>query len=109
MNDSKLSNKRCLPCEGRVEKLRSEQIKDLLSKISGWDCVDEHHLSKSLFFDDFAQALEFTNELGAIAETEGHHPEIILNWGRVEIRIWTHAIGGLSENDFILAAKFDEL
>jgi 4a-hydroxytetrahydrobiopterin dehydratase len=71
--------------------------------------VDEHHLSKSHTFPDFVSALDFVNRVGAIAEQEGHHPDLYLSWGKVEVRIWTHKINGLTESDFILAAKIDRL
>ncbi|HEX5133458.1 MAG TPA: 4a-hydroxytetrahydrobiopterin dehydratase [Candidatus Krumholzibacteria bacterium] len=74
----------------------------------GWKVVDEHHLEKSYEFADFATALAFTNRVGAIAEAEGHHPDIHLAWGRVGLTIWTHKIDGLTESDFILAAKADD-
>ena len=102
-----LIEKRCVPCEGGVDKLNPEAMAQLHKQTPSWAIVDGHHLRKEFTFDDFAQALAFTNEVGQIAEQEFHHPEITLTWGRVELRIWTHAIDGLSENDFILAAKCD--
>ena len=74
----------------------------------GWRVVDEHHLEKAYAFDDFRQALDFTNRVGEIAEAEGHHPDVHLGWGRVKLTIWTHKIDGLTESDFILAAHADE-
>lgn len=74
----------------------------------GWRVVDEHHLEKAYAFDDFRQALDFTNRVGEIAEAEGHHPDVHLGWGRVTLTIWTHKIDGLTESDFILAARADE-
>jgi len=74
----------------------------------GWRVVDEHHLEKAYAFDDFRQALDFTNRVGDIAEAEGHHPDVHLGWGRVTLTIWTHKIDGLTESDFILAARADE-
>lgn len=109
MNESQLSKKHCVPCEGRIEKLRPQQATELHVQIPQWALVDHHHLHRQFVFDDFAAALAFTNQVGALAEEEFHHPEITLTWGRVDLRIWTHAIGGLSENDFILAAKCDGL
>ena len=109
MNEPSLSEKQCVPCEGRIEKLRPEQASELHVEIPEWALVDHHHLHRQFVFDDFAAALAFTNQVGALAEEEFHHPEITLTWGRVDLRIWTHAIGGLSENDFILAAKCDRL
>jgi 4a-hydroxytetrahydrobiopterin dehydratase len=75
----------------------------------GWSVVDEHHLHKVFSFPDFATALAFTNKVGELAESEGHHPDILLSWGRVEIEIFTHKIDGLTESDFILAARIDRL
>ena len=109
MNEPTLSEKHCVPCEGRIEKLRPEQAAELHAQTPQWALIDHHHLHRQFVFDDFAQALAFTNQVGALAEEEFHHPEITLTWGRVDLRIWPHAIGGLSENDFILAAKCDRL
>ncbi len=74
-----------------------------------WTVADDHHLEATFTFEDFAGALAFTNEVGALAEAEDHHPEITLTWGKVEIRVWTHTVGGVSPNDFILAARIDHL
>lgn len=74
-----------------------------------WKVVNEHHLEKEYQFKDFKEALDFTNQIGALAEEEGHHPDIHLGWGKVRIALWTHKINGLSENDFILAAKISRL
>lgn len=105
---SELAQKHCVPCRGGVPPLRSDQIAALLAILgSGWRVVDEHHLEKEYDFEDFAQALAFTNRVGAVAEEEGHHPDIYLSWGTVGLKIWTHKIDGLTESDFILAAKAD--
>jgi 4a-hydroxytetrahydrobiopterin dehydratase len=107
---SELSRKRCVPCEGGVAPVKGAELGDLAKQIGIWWTIkNEHHLEGEFTFDDFAQALEFTNQVGGLAEEEGHHPDILLSYGRVEIKLWTHAINGLSENDFILAAKIDEL
>ena len=105
----KLADKQCVPCTGKVEKLSSEEITRLSEEVPGWTVAGGHHLTKSWSFDDFAQALAFTNRIGALAEEEGHHPDIFLTWGKVRLEIWTHAVGGLTESDFILAAKCDAL
>lgn len=105
----KLAEKQCVPCTGSVAKLTPGEIAQLLGEISGWTVEDGHHLSKTWHFEDFAEALAFTNRVGALAEEEGHHPDIFLSWGKVRLEIWTHAAGGLTESDFILAAKCDEL
>jgi 4a-hydroxytetrahydrobiopterin dehydratase len=90
--------------------LKGAEISDLLEKLGGgWEAVAGHHLQKEYSFDNFKQALDFTNEVGEIAEREGHHPDIYLAWGLVRLTIWTHKIEGLTESDFILAAKADEV
>jgi 4a-hydroxytetrahydrobiopterin dehydratase len=105
-----LAQMKCVPCEGGVPPLKGEQIQEYLDRVDdGWEVVDEHHLTRRFTFDDFQGALDFTNRVGAIAEEEGHHPNICLTWGEAEISVHTHAIDGLSENDFILAAKIDRL
>ena len=102
-----LAEKHCVPCRGGVPPLKGAEIEKFRSQISGWQVVDEHHLLKSYSFPDFQTALDFVNRVGAIAEAEGHHPDIYLTWGKAEIKIWTHKIDGLTESDFILAAKID--
>jgi len=77
--------------------------------LDGWEVIDQHHLRKTLKFTDFREALEFVNRVGKLAEEQGHHPDICFGWGRAEITIWTHKIDGLTESDFILAAKIDQL
>jgi len=107
---ARLRGKRCVPCEGGVPKLTHDEIVALKPQVSdAWRVVDDHHLTCSLRFDDFKSALAFTNEVGAVAEEEFHHPDITVAWGRVDIVLFTHAIDGLAENDFILAAKIDAL
>ena len=104
-----LSQKHCVPCRGGVPPLKGDLLKVLAQKLGGgWKVIDEHHLEKDYTFDDFKQALDFTNRVGEIAEREGHHPDIHLAWGRVTLTIWTHKIDGLTESDFILAAKADD-
>ena len=104
-----LSDKTCVPCRGGVPPLPGPQIADLHRQLaSGWEVVQEHHLRREFTFDDFANALAFVNRIGAIAEDQGHHPDIYLAWGMVRTDIWTHKINGLTESDFILAAKFDD-
>lgn len=106
---SQLAHKQCVPCRGDVPPLSPEQTQELLSQLEGgWTVERQHHLHKRYAFDNFVQALEFTNKVGAVAEEQGHHPNICLTWGQVELEIWTHAIDGLTESDFILAAKCDE-
>lgn len=111
MNSScKLSDKHCVPCRGGVPPLKEEQLQRLAIELNnGWQVIEEHHLEKEYKFSDFKTALDFTNHVGVIAEDEGHHPDIYLTWGKVKVTIWTHKINGLSESDFILAAKIDRI
>jgi 4a-hydroxytetrahydrobiopterin dehydratase len=105
---SDLARKDCVPCRGGVPPLTAEETAALLARLeTGWQVVD-NHLEKSYAFDDFKQALDFTNRVGELAEEQGHHPDIYLAWGNVTLAIWTHKIDGLTESDFILAAKADE-
>ncbi len=106
---SDLAAKSCIPCRGGVPPLEGEEIQALLALLGNdWTVVDDHHIQKNYEFKDFADALGFTNRIGAIAEEQGHHPDIYLAWGKVGITIWTHRINGLTESDFVLAAKCDE-
>src|SRR5215813_9112225 len=104
-----LASRECVPCKGGVPPLQGEQIKTLQSELQEWEVNDEHHLSKKYSLPNFAAALEFVNRVGALAEEQGHHPDICFGWGYCEIKIWTHKINGLTESDFILAAKIDQL
>ena len=105
-----LANKDCIPCKGGVPPLQQPVLNQLLSELErGWKIVDDHHLEKTYLFDDFRGALDFTNAVGELAESQGHHPEIHLFWGKVTLFIWTHKIDGLVESDFILAAKADRV
>ena len=105
---SDLASKHCVPCRGGVPPLERIAIDDLLTQLGGgWKVVEGHHLDKEFSFRDFRTALEFTNSVGEIAEAEGHHPDIYLAWGKVRLTIWTHKIDGLTESDFVLAAKVE--
>jgi 4a-hydroxytetrahydrobiopterin dehydratase len=105
---TELAEKRCIPCRGGVPPLKGADLEKLRGQLdSAWRVIDEHHLEREFAFDDFAQALAFTNGVGAIAEEQDHHPDVYLAWGKVRITIWTHKINGLTESDFILAAKID--
>lgn len=107
---SELADKSCVPCRGGVPPLRGEEIAPYLELLrNGWTVVAEHHLANEFKFPDFAGALALVNQIGAVAEAEGHHPDIELGWGRVGVTIWTHKIDGLTESDFVLAAKIDRL
>ncbi|MEZ4319143.1 MAG: 4a-hydroxytetrahydrobiopterin dehydratase [Myxococcota bacterium] len=104
-----LSSKHCVPCRGGVPPMTSEEIAGLLPQLDGWEVVDDHHLTKTYGFPDFASALAYVNRVGAVAEDEGHHPDLVLRWGSVRIDIWTHKIDGLTYSDFVLAAKCDDV
>ena len=106
---SSLAAKTCVPCRGGIPPLKGKELTDLQKQVPDWKVVDEHHLLRSFKFPDFKRALEFVNGVGALAEEQGHHPDILLAWGKAEITIWTHKIDGLTESDFILAAKIDRL
>jgi 4a-hydroxytetrahydrobiopterin dehydratase len=106
---SNLASMTCIPCRGGVPPLQGAEITRLLAQLEdGWAAVDEHHLTKTFAFSDFISALSFVNQLGEIAEEQGHHPDLLLRWGSVRMDIWTHKIDGLTESDFILAAKADQ-
>lgn len=113
-----LAQKKCVACEGGVASLQGEELLGFAKELgSEWKIINDHHLEREFIFKlerefifkDFKQALAFTNQVGAIAEEEGHHPDLSLGWGKVKITLWTHAVDGLSENDFILAAKINQL
>jgi 4a-hydroxytetrahydrobiopterin dehydratase len=105
-----LKDQQCKPCSGDAEPLKGDAIKKLQGQIQDeWNVEDEHHLSRTFKFDNFKQALDFTQAIGNLAEEQDHHPELQLGWGHVDVELWSHKIGGLSESDFILAAKIDEL
>jgi len=104
-----LSTRRCVPCEGGVPPLTPDQARRYRQATPEWHIVGERLLERTLRFQTFAQALEFVNRIGRLAEDEGHHPDIHVHYTRVRLELCTHAIGGLSENDFIVAAKIDAL
>ena len=106
---SELAKKQCVPCRGGVPPLSKEQSGRLLEQFDGWTIARNHHLAREFTFPDFAEALAFVNRVGEIAEQQAHHPDIYLAWGKVRVEIWTHKIDGLTESDFILAAKIDEV
>jgi 4a-hydroxytetrahydrobiopterin dehydratase len=107
---SDLTAKQCLPCRGGVPPLAGAELAALARQLGGaWQIVDGHHLERTFPFPDFKSALAFTNRVGELAEAEGHHPDIHLAWGKVRLAIWTHKIDGLTESDFILAAKAQRL
>ncbi len=104
-----LAAKQCVPCRGGVLPLKGQELLSLQNQVQGWTVVEEHHIAKAYKFPDFRKALDFVNRVGELAEEQGHHPDIYLAWGKVEIKIWTHKIDGLTESDFILAAKVDRI
>jgi 4a-hydroxytetrahydrobiopterin dehydratase len=104
-----LASKNCVPCRGGIPPLKGQQIAELQRQLPGWEVVDEHHLTRTYKFPDFRQALAFVNKVGAVAEDQGHHPNICFTWGKVEVSTYTHVINGLTESDFILAAKIDRV
>jgi 4a-hydroxytetrahydrobiopterin dehydratase len=106
---NELAQKTCVPCRGGVPALRGPALAELLALLGqGWQVIAEHHLEKEYRFDAYRQALNFTMAVGELAEAQGHHPDIDLTWGRVKVTIWTHKIDGLTESDFIFAAKAEE-
>ena len=110
---SELFEKKCVPCEGGVPALDISEIHKYQKKIDGWDVIKNekniYFLEKKFKFKNFVESQKFVNEVGRISEEEGHHPEILFGWGYAKINISTHAIEGLSENDFILASKIDKI
>jgi 4a-hydroxytetrahydrobiopterin dehydratase len=106
---SNLSNRKCVACDSGTAPLSRIETKPLFEQLRGWEVIDNHHLRKSLSFKDFRSALEFVNRVGELAEREGHHPDLYLSWGKARIELWTHKVNGLTESDFVMAAKIDAL
>ena len=106
---TELAEKSCVPCKGGVPPLKGESLNALADQLTTWQVVDEHHLTRTYTFKDFVEALAFTNSVGQIAEEQNHHPDIYLTWGKVRVDIWTHKIDGLTESDFVFAAKCDKI
>jgi 4a-hydroxytetrahydrobiopterin dehydratase len=105
-----LTEQECVPCKSGVPPLGGEQLSRLVRELGGgWQVVRGHHLEKEFHFPDFREALDFTNHVGQLAEAQGHHPDIYLTWGKVRLDIWTHKIDGLTNSDFVFAAKADKL
>ena len=106
---SDLAKKTCIPCKGGVPPLKGDKLDDLMEKLKNdWKIIKEHHLEKEYSFKNFKEALDFTIKVGELAENQGHHPDVFLAWGKVKLTIWTHKIDGLTESDFIFAAKADK-
>ena len=106
---TELAQKTCIPCKGGTPALTTEEIRPLLDQLDGWQVIEIHHLEKTFAFADFKTALDCVNRIGEITEEQDHHPDIYLAWGKAKVEIWTHKINGLSESDFILAAKIDQV
>ena len=106
---SDLASKTCTPCKGGVPPLAGKELEALAKQVPQWKVVNGHHIIRTFTFPDFRQALAFVNKVGEISEQQGHHPDILLSWGKAEITTWTHKIDGLTESDFILAAKIEKL
>jgi 4a-hydroxytetrahydrobiopterin dehydratase len=106
---SDLAKKNCIPCRGGVPPLSTDEIEPLLKQLGDWNIIETHHLLKVFPFPDFRTALDFVNKVGQLAEEQDHHPDLFLTWGKVEVKIWTHKIDGLTESDFILASKTDQI
>jgi 4a-hydroxytetrahydrobiopterin dehydratase len=104
-----LAEKKCVPCKGGVPPMKGRELTRILQLVPEWRAVDEHHITRMFGFPDFKQALDFVNRVGEIAEDQGHHPDIYLTWGKVDLTLWTHKIDGLTESDFIMAARIDRV
>jgi 4a-hydroxytetrahydrobiopterin dehydratase len=107
---NELVHMKCVPCSGKEPSLNESEIEAYMPEVAGWSVVEvngEKHLQRVYKFPDFARALEFTNQIGSLAEEEGHHPAITTEWGKVTLAWWTHKIKGLHRNDFIMAARSD--
>jgi 4a-hydroxytetrahydrobiopterin dehydratase len=105
---TRLAEKSCSACRGDSPLLASAEIQRLLADLDRWRIDTRNHLTRTFEFPDFASALAFVNRIGAIAEEQGHHPDVHLAWGRVDVQLWTHKVDGLTESDFIMAAKINE-
>lgn len=104
-----LADKTCVPCRGDTPPLKGADLEELRRQVPEWDLAEEHHLRREFRFKNFREALEFVNRVGEIAEEQGHHPDIDFGWGRAGVTVFTHKIDGLTESDFIFAAKVDRL
>ncbi len=104
-----LANRNCVPCRGGMPPLGGEQLQNILTQVDQWELIEDRLIERMFKFPDFVAALAFVNKVGELAEQQGHHPDIHLSWGKVKIQLQTHKINGLSESDFILAARIDQL
>ena len=104
-----LASQTCVPCRGGVPPLKGAELQQILQQVPQWKVINEHHVTRAFTFPDFQQALAFVNRVGEVAEQQGHHPDILLTWGKAEVTMWTHKIDGLTRSDLIMAAKIDLL
>ena len=110
MNPTELAQKKCVPCRGGTPPLTADEVKEYLAAVPQWTVsADGKRISRTFTFKDFVQAMQFVNKVADVAEEQGHHPDIHIHWNKVELVLWTHAIGGLHENDFVMAARTDRL
>ena len=109
MSAEQLAALKCVPCRGGVPPLAGKELDELAAQLPDWKVIERHHLERAFKFRNFREALDFTNRVGELAEEQGHHPDLLLSWGKVVVTIWTHKIDGLHESDFVLAAKIDRL
>ena len=110
MNANELAQKKCVPCRGGTPPLSAEQAKTYLGAVPEWRVsADGKQISRTFTYKDFIQAMKFVNKVAEVAEEQGHHPDIHIHWNKVELVLWTHSIGGLHENDFVMAAKLDKV
>jgi 4a-hydroxytetrahydrobiopterin dehydratase len=106
---SNLAEKHCVPCRGGVQPLKGAELLPYAEQLPDWKIIEEHHIARTFSFPDFKTGLGFVNQVGAVAEQEGHHPDLCLKWGKVGVEIYTHKIRGLTESDFVMAAKIDQV
>jgi 4a-hydroxytetrahydrobiopterin dehydratase len=104
-----VADEQCVPCKGGIPPVKGIELDRMMKLVPEWKAVNEHHIVRTFTFPDFRQALEFVNRVGEIAEEQGHHPDILLTWGKAEITLWTHKINGLTQSDLIMAAKIDRM
>jgi 4a-hydroxytetrahydrobiopterin dehydratase len=104
---TELANRNCVPCRGDTPPLKGEELDGLRRQVPDWEVVEEHHLRRAFKFKNFREALGFVNRVGELAEKQGHHPDISFGWGYAEVTVFTHKIDGLTESDFVFAAKVD--
>ena len=107
---TELAKRQCIPCQGGVPPLTAAEVAPLKEQLDqAWQVIDNHHLQNNYTFKNFAEALDYVNRVGSVAESQGHHPDLYLAWGKVGVKLWTHKIDGLTESDFIFAAKCDQV